>query len=1129
MGSTGDGGGPGRRLPDLRAAGAVVAVLATLGNVAAAGEPARYALQVTLDPGARSLRVAAEVTLPSRLGAEAGATFLLHPGLDPRSATPGVTVRRLNPAPGPEAFGSGVAPRDLPGAVAPWAYRVELPKGVRSFALTYGGELHHPLSEGADYARGFRHTPGIIGPEGVYLAGTSVWIPWFGPDLVAFRVEVSLPPGWDAVSQGGRTLLARDGTGARVRWDCPHPQDEVYLVAGPWTEARRSAEGVELLAFLRRPDPGLAAKYLEAGAQYLATYAELLGPYPYPVFSLVENFWETGWGMPGFTLLGPRVIRFPFILHSSYPHEILHNWWGNGVYVDYPAGNWSEGLTAYLADHWIQEGRGNGREHRHSALQKYADYAARERDFPLVEFRSRHSAASEAVGYGKAMLLYHMLRLRLGDAVFVEGLRALYRDFRFRAASFADVRRAFESAAGRDLAADFDPWITRDGAPVLAVGGAEVRPEGAEWVLSLRLVQQQPEAPYRLRVPYAVTLEGHAEAREGVVEVEGRARDLEVRLPARPLRVDVDPDFDLFRRLDPRESPPALSGAFGAEKVLAVLPAAAPPALGAAYRAVAEVWARGQPGQWQVVTDREVKGFPADRAVVLFGWENQLLPGFGAALAPQGVGIGPEGVAWAGGRVPRAGGSAVLSARHPADPGLTLAWVAAAAPEALPGLGRKLPHYHKYSYLGFEGDEPTNVLKGRWPVLDSPLGVALALGAQPAARAGRAPLRPLPGAYSAERLGATVARLADPALEGRGFGTPGAAEAGRWLAEAFAAAGLMPGGDDGGWFQTTRGRAGEPAREEEVRNVVGLVPGRRYGVGPEAVVVGAHYDGLGRGEVGGRTQDRGQIHPGADDNASGVAVLLELARAMAGQRPERTVVFAAFGGEEVGRLGSRHFVDAHAAGRPLAMVNLDTVGRLGSGKVLALGAGTAREWGALVQAAGLASGVPVAAVGSDVGGSDQVSFVAVGVPALQLFTGPHLDYHRPGDTAERVDAGGLARVTALAAELVGSLAARGEPLTWTGAAPVGSGAGARKVSLGVVPDFAYGGPGVRLSGVAPRSPVAGAGLRAGDVIRGLGEAEVVGLGDLGRLLQDATPGDRVVITYEREGSLRSVEAVLEAK
>ena len=198
-------------------------------------------------------------------------------------------------------------------------------------------------------------------------------------------------------------------------------------------------------------------------------------PYPYAKFALVENFWETGYGMPSFTLLGSQVIRFPFILHSSYPHEILHNWWGNSVFVDYEQGNWCEGLTAYMADHLIQEQRGTGGEYRRNTLQRYRDYVREGRDFPLVEFRSRHNAATEAVGYGKALMLFHMLRRELGDDTFRKGLAGFYRKHRGQRARFDDLQAAFESAAEKQLGPVFQQWLTRTGAPQLAIDRKSTR------------------------------------------------------------------------------------------------------------------------------------------------------------------------------------------------------------------------------------------------------------------------------------------------------------------------------------------------------------------------------------------------------------------------------------------------------------------------------------------------------------------------------------------------------------------------------------------------------------------------------------------------------------------------------
>ena len=283
-----------------------------------------------------------------------------------------------------------------------------LPAGGGTVRLQYEGKFDFGLSDQKEeYTRGFRETVGIVSKEGVYLSGNGFWYPHVGPGLVEYEVEVAEPEGWHVVSAGNGT--SRDAQGA-ARWESHGAIDEITLVGGPLLVYRDAAGAVETLVYLRQKDDALAGKYLQATAQYVEMYRGLIGPYPYGKFALVENFWETGYGMPSYTLLGPQVIRFPFILSSSYPHEILHNWWGNSVFVDYETGNWCEGLTAYMADHLIQEQRGKGEEYRRDTLQKYRSYVRDGRDFPLTEFRSRHSAATEAVGYGKTLMVFHMIR-----------------------------------------------------------------------------------------------------------------------------------------------------------------------------------------------------------------------------------------------------------------------------------------------------------------------------------------------------------------------------------------------------------------------------------------------------------------------------------------------------------------------------------------------------------------------------------------------------------------------------------------------------------------------------------------------------------------------------------------------
>ena len=962
--------------------------------------------------------------------------------------------------------------------------------------------IHHPIAAtGEDYARGFAETPGTIQAEGVFLSGASGWYPKSGDALLTFDLEVTLPAGWIAMSQGRPTLLG--GTkGNHVRFDQTDPQEEIWLVAGPWKETARTVDGIVTASLLREQDDALSGKYLDATATYVAMYSKLLGPYPYAKFALVENFWETGYGMPGFTLLGSKVIRLPFIITSSYPHEILHNWFGNGIYVDSKSGNWSEGLTAYLADHMFAEQNGNGAAYRQEALQKYADYAARSKDFPLSAFRERHSPSTEAVGYGKALMLFHMIRRETGDAAFVKGLRALYQEKKFQRASFDDVNRALAAASGKSLDA-FGPWVTRAGAPRLRAKGVTAEHHGDEWRVTGNIEQTQAEAPYVLAIPIALTLEGKDAATQTVVRTTGKDTTFVISSRERPLRLDVDPEFDLFRVLDVEEAPPALSGAFGAEACTMILPAAVNPEVLTAYHNMGEDWNTGRPAPMKIVTDAEITELPKDGSVWIAGFENKFAPAAKEAIAPYGA------------TMERSRDRAIVrvARRRKGSPDV-IAFIAAARAPQIPGLARKLPHYHKYSYLGFEGDEPLNVEKGRWPVTDSPMTALFAPGDVPMGKlASREPLAELPPAFSKERMLATVSALAAPEMKGRGLKTPELDRAADKIASAMKDAGLEV----------------LPA-DPEMKNVIGVLRGTKTEWAESSVVVGAHYDHLG-------TPQDATTFPGADDNASGVAVLLELARQMgAAGRPSRTVIFAAFTGEEAGLLGSKRYVAAPSswpAKKAIGMVNLDTVGRLGSGKILVLGSNSADEWIHIVNGAGYVTGAPVTAVMDDPGGSDQKSFIEAGVPAVQIFTGANADYHKPTDTADKIDGAGLVKVAAVTRELVAYLAERPNPLTSKikGAAPTGAppSSGERRASLGSIPDYAFPGPGVRITGTTPGSPAEKAGLKEGDVITKIGDNEVSGMREFSEALKKLAPGDKVAVQVLREGKPVTVEATLAAR
>ncbi|MBK9089851.1 MAG: M20/M25/M40 family metallo-hydrolase [Holophagales bacterium] len=682
--------------------------------------------------------------------------------------------------------------------------------------------------------------------------------------------------------------------------------------------------------------------------------------------------------------------------------------------------------------------------------------------------------------------------------------------------------------------------MTRAGAAELALGPATVERDGDKWKVTGTVRQVQKDAPFALEVPLAVVTEKGAVRQ--VVTLAGAEARFEIRTDSEPLGLAADPQFDLFRKLDPREIPPSIGQLFGEPKLLVVLPAGLSAEEDAAWRALMKGWETPTLAL-EVKTDAEVKELPADRGVWLVGKGNR----FAELFAKQeGLSLGASEVTALGEKVALAGHTFVFVARHPGNAAKAVGWILGEPLAALPGLGRKLPHYGKYSYLGFEGTEPVNVLKGQWPESDSPLRSDLrpeprrTVPLPPLVPEVRRALAELPPAFSQARLSAHVSTLASPGFEGRGLGTAGERAAAEYVAAEMKAAGLSPAGDEGGFlqrFRVERTAAGSPA---DVVNVAGILAGTDPARKDQSVVVVAHYDHLGRGWPDARKGAEGQVHPGADDNASGVAVLLELARALKDEKPKRPIVFLAVTGEEAGRLGSQRWVtgpSSRLAAKTLAAVNLDTVGRLGAGKLQVLGTGTAGEWIHAVRGASWVTGVETKAVPETLESSDHVSFVEAGIPAVQLFTGPHVDYHRPSDTAEKVDVPGLAKVAAVAKELVSWLAGRAEPLAVSIApkaaagappsgavpaagspAPAGSGAPpARRVSFGTMPDFSFEGPGVKVEGVVPGSPAEKAGVKAGDVVLKLDGQGVANLRDFSEKLKGMTPGQAVKATLRRDG------------
>ena len=379
-----------------------------------------------------------------------------------------------------------------------------------------------------------------------------------------------------------------------------------------------------------------------------------------------------------------------------------------------------------------------------------------------------------------------------------------------------------------------------------------------------------------------------------------------------------------------------------------------------------------------------------------------------------------------------------------------------------------------------------------------------------------------PQPKAVERLRADVYVLADDAMEGRKVGTRGEQKAAAYLSGRMASLKLAEHelAPDYRVTFSAQPKVHGVAHGSPVTgtNLVGVVPGRNPQLPP--LVVGAHYDHWGWGGEGSLYRGKDSaIHNGADDNASGVAAVLELAYRFKRAKLQRSVIVVAFSGEEQGLWGSNDLAKKLAAlpVKPAAMVNMDMVGRLGATRQLALyGVGTSPAWPPALAAAGAADRFRIKIDSSGVGPSDHTSFYLTDVPVLHLFTGQHADYHMPSDDADKINYDGLAEVVNLVETVLRHLDGQPEvPFTKTKSSA--SDTPRFKVTLGVVPDYLFDGQGMRIDGTTDGKPAARAGLQRGDVVVALGPHAVTNMTGYMEALSKFEPGAETKVTVLRDG------------
>jgi uncharacterized iron-regulated protein len=414
-----------------------------------------------------------------------------------------------------------------------------------------------------EYQFSMANSSNFSNAEHVILSGN--WYPGIEP-LAYYQLQVSLPAGFRAISEANEIKVRKLSDTRNVyHFDFPHKLDGLSLAASKNYQVKKlEANGILIEAWFMQHNAHLMDRYLNYARDYLKLYNQLLGTFPYKRFTMVESPLPSGHAMPTYTLLGGRVIALPFIVETSLGHEILHQWFGNSVYVDYRHGNWSEGLTNYLADYYYAERKGQDKSYRKGMIRQYMAYVSKDNAFPVREFISRTDKTSSAIGYSKAAMIFHQLRLYFGHEQFIQALREFIADNQFRRASWHDLQKHFDSISKEPLYEDFQDWLTRtDLARISIARSAEL--ELAQGQLWINFALYQP-FPYHLHLPLRFTF---SDNRQQTIQLHFTERFQEFRLPLPevPVSAHLDPQFHLMRELNDLERVPDLAWLMGRKKV----------------------------------------------------------------------------------------------------------------------------------------------------------------------------------------------------------------------------------------------------------------------------------------------------------------------------------------------------------------------------------------------------------------------------------------------------------------------------------------------------------------------------------------------------------------------------------
>jgi hypothetical protein len=557
----------------------------------------RCQLDVSLQPTTHRIEATAVLTVSLKERAKsagAGLRLQLHRDLGIDSIeVDGKAVRfsRLPETAKGGAEGSGgTSAEPAPSATSkpaesgkpPAVYQVDWRPGQGrpgQLTIRYGGMLFQDVEAGEK--PGEIHNLEMkahVADEGIFLSEDGAWYPQLpspdekaeGPEieLTEFELMATEPPGMVLVASGNREgAKLNEPRGSRVTWRSPFGFQGMALVGGLHEVSQREVNGVLVSVHVGKEHAPLAPGLLDAVESYLKLYEPLIGKYPFVEFTVVENFFSSGFAYPGFTVLASAVIGMgPMGLEPGYlDHEMLHNWWGNGVFVSALDGNWCESLTSYCANYMrhVLEGR----DQKARAMRRDLSYGlsrlAPEKDKPLGRFG--HEDGPEGfIGYQKGSMVFAMLADRVGQGVMWRSLKRLAAQRLGKPTGWDDIRAVIEEEGKQPLKPFFDAWVRGSGVPEIRIEEAVYDARAKRLTLA---VSQKSERAFDLTVPIRLSYEDGVDE---MVRVDRPQQACIIKMLRAPRHVELDPEFRVIRRVPLKDVMPTIS-CIGKLKSLVIL------------------------------------------------------------------------------------------------------------------------------------------------------------------------------------------------------------------------------------------------------------------------------------------------------------------------------------------------------------------------------------------------------------------------------------------------------------------------------------------------------------------------------------------------------------------------------